>query len=179
MIHTFESTAVKIPTPRDRFRHSSYQAVVKIALPGVEACLGIRTQDKALAAIEVLGSGVPEQSPTDILGAEVVGQLKAYLRDPLWHFALPLLPAGTPFQRRVWEALMAIPAGEMRTYGELARQVGSGPRAVGGACRLNPIPIVIPCHRIVSTTGLGGYMGETAGAGLVLKARLLAHEGAA
>jgi methylated-DNA-[protein]-cysteine S-methyltransferase len=84
---------------------------------------------------------------------------------------LPMAPAGTEFQRRVWRAMADIPLGETLTYGDVARQLGSGPRAVGGACGANPIPILIPCHRIVgSSRGLGGYSGS---GGLITKRALL------
>ncbi|MGK0673659.1 MAG: methylated-DNA--[protein]-cysteine S-methyltransferase [Halothiobacillaceae bacterium] len=89
----------------------------------------------------------------------------------------PLLaPAGTPFQQRVWRALAEIPLGQTRTYGELATRLGTSPRAVGGALRANPIPIIIPCHRILAAQGLGGYAGASE-EGRRRKAWLLAHEG--
>jgi methylated-DNA-[protein]-cysteine S-methyltransferase len=89
---------------------------------------------------------------------------------------LPLTPAGTPFQRRVWATLAEIPFGQTRSYGDLARELGSGPRAVGGACGRNPIPLLIPCHRVLTADGhLGGYSGQ---GGLVTKMQLLRHEGA-
>lgn len=72
---------------------------------------------------------------------------------------LPLNPAGTPFQRRVWAAMQAIPRGRTRTYGELARDLRSSARAVGMACGANPIPIIIPCHRVTGSGCLGGYSG--------------------
>ena len=154
----------------------AYQAVVGMPLSDVDVRLGVRVQDKAVVAIEVLTSPLQVQSPTNAVAAEAVRQLRAYCQDPHWEFSLPILPQGTAFQRRVWAALRAIPVGETVTYGELAREVGGGARAVGRACRRNPCPIVVPCHRVVSGKGLGGFMGQTAGAGLVLKARLLAHE---
>ncbi len=88
----------------------------------------------------------------------------------------PRLPAldlrGSPYQRAVWKALLAIPWGEVRTYGEIARELGSGPRAVGGANHRNPVAILVPCHRVVAVGGgLGGY-----GGGLDRKRWLLAHE---
>lgn len=89
---------------------------------------------------------------------------------------LGLRPAGTDFQRRVWRLLQTIPFGRTRTYGEIARELGSSPRAVGGACRANPLPLLIPCHRVVATTGLGGYAGRTSGAWFAIKAQLLRHE---
>ncbi|EGO94805.1 methylated-DNA--[protein]-cysteine S-methyltransferase, partial [Acidiphilium sp. PM] len=93
---------------------------------------------------------------------------------------LALAPAGTEYQRRVWAYLRTIPRGETRTYGEVARDVGGSARAVGGANRANPIPILIPCHRVRAADGLGGYCGSSEeGWGLAMKRRLLALEGAA
>lgn len=92
-------------------------------------------------------------------------------------FDIPIALAGTPFQRRVWDALHAIPPGETRTYGEIARALGSGARAVGQACRANPCPIAIPCHRVVATQGLGGFSGDVTGRKLGIKRWLLRHEG--
>jgi methylated-DNA-[protein]-cysteine S-methyltransferase len=85
--------------------------------------------------------------------------------------------AGTPFQRRVWHALRRIPSGCTRSYGELARELGSSARAVGGACRRNPIPIVVPCHRVIAAGGgAGGFMGQRSGDALAIKTWLLDHE---
>jgi len=86
---------------------------------------------------------------------------------------LPLRPAGTPYRQRVWQALREIPAGETRTYQDIARLAGGSPRSVGGANAANPIPIFIPCHRVVASNGPGGYSG---GDGLVTKHQLLALE---
>lgn len=103
--------------------------------------------------------------------------LLAYLADP--HASIPTLhpSGGTPYQQKVWQALQRIPVSEVRTYGELARELGSGARAVAQACRANPWPVLIPCHRVVSTTGLGGYMGKVDGPELEIKRWLLHHEG--
>jgi methylated-DNA-[protein]-cysteine S-methyltransferase len=100
-------------------------------------------------------------------------QLEAYFDDELTVFDLPLAPAGTPYQRRVWRALCAIPYGETRTYLDIARDAGGSARSVGQANGRNPIPIMIPCHRVVATTHLGGYSG---GEGLATKRWLLALE---
>jgi methylated-DNA-[protein]-cysteine S-methyltransferase len=86
---------------------------------------------------------------------------------------LPLAPAGTDYQKKIWAALCAIPAGQTRTYVEIARVAGGSPRSVGGANSKNPIPILIPCHRVVAVAGIGGYSG---GDGLETKRRLLALE---
>ncbi|TAN47241.1 MAG: methylated-DNA--[protein]-cysteine S-methyltransferase [Methylococcaceae bacterium] len=89
---------------------------------------------------------------------------------------VPLNPVGTDFQRRVWQRLADIPLGTVVSYGQLAREMGSGARAIAGACRANPYPLVIPCHRVVAAHGLGGYCGATDGGWLDIKRWLLAHE---
>jgi methylated-DNA-[protein]-cysteine S-methyltransferase len=83
---------------------------------------------------------------------------------------------GTLHQMAVWRAMQRIPRGETRTYGELARAIKSAPRAVGQACGKNPVPIIIPCHRIVGSTGMGGFMGQQSGEPIKIKQWLLAHE---
>ena len=100
-----------------------------------------------------------------------------YFEDPSYRVQFEAAPPGTAFQQRVWEALNAIPPGEVRTYGDLARSLGSGPRAVAGALRANPWPLLIPCHRIVGHQNLGGYCGHTDGPYLGIKRWLLLHEG--
>ena len=112
--------------------------------------------------------------PTPLL-VEALRQLQAYFDGKLTRFDLPLAPEGTPFEQRVWAAMRQIPHGQTRSYGDLAHEVGSAPRAIGRACGRNPIPIVIPCHRVLGRNGLGGYSGE---GGLGTKTRLLALEGA-
>ena len=106
-------------------------------------------------------------------------QLAAYFADGSAVFDLPLALRGTPFQQRVWAAIRAIPAGATRTYADLARDLGSAPRAVGQACRANPCPIVVPCHRVVAVHGLGGFAGDRSGHKLAVKRLLLRHEGVA
>jgi len=114
--------------------------------------------------------------PHGSLLARAAGQLGEYFAGRRRDFDLPLAPAGSAFQRRVWAALRRIPYGGTTSYGALAAQVGSVPRAVGGACGANPIPIVIPCHRVLAGHGrLGGFSG---GKGIESKRALLAHEGA-
>ncbi|MCW0236007.1 MAG: methylated-DNA--[protein]-cysteine S-methyltransferase [Ferrovibrio sp.] len=111
--------------------------------------------------------------------AEAARQLEVYFTDGRFRFDLPLEPAGTDFQRAVWDFMLAIPAGRTRSYGEAATAIGSGPvdsRAVGSACGANPIPVIIPCHRILAAGGdAGGYSGK---GGLDTKRWLLRHEGA-
>lgn len=121
--------------------------------------VGVRVDDDFVTAISRLEPG-PEHAATHALAAETVRQLAAWADDPAFRFTLPLAPAPTPFQRRFREALCAVPAGEVRTYGQLAAVLASAPRAVGGACRANPLPLVVPCHRVVGADGIGGYGGD-------------------
>ena len=105
-------------------------------------------------------------------------QLRAWLKDPTFRFGLPLAPAGTHFQRKVWDQIAAIPAGRTKSYGEVAAAIRSGPRAVGNACGANPYPIVVPCHRVVGAKqSLGGFARQRGGFLLDVKRWLLAHEG--
>jgi methylated-DNA-[protein]-cysteine S-methyltransferase len=154
---------------------SSYNAIV--TAPGFS--LGIRCTDDEITAIEFL-EPQPEKVPTTPLAAEAVRQIQAYLNDPAFQFGLPLRPAGTPFQRRVWAQIAAIPSGRTDTYGQLAKMLKNAPRAVGQACGANPFPLVIPCHRVVATGGgLGGFSRHGGGFLLDVKRWLLRHEGIA
>jgi methylated-DNA-[protein]-cysteine S-methyltransferase len=83
---------------------------------------------------------------------------------------------GTEFQKKVWQVLSQIKPGQTRTYGDIAGEIESSPRAVGNACRSNPIPIFIPCHRVISASGRGGFMGKTSGEAMEIKEWLLANE---
>jgi methylated-DNA-[protein]-cysteine S-methyltransferase len=103
-------------------------------------------------------------------------QIMQYLQQPSVSFNLPVAVQGTPFQQRVWQAIASIPIGQTATYGELAKQIGSGPRAVANACGANMLPLVIPCHRVLAQNGLGGFMRGSQD-GLAIKRWLLAHEG--
>ena len=111
------------------------------------------------------------------LTRSISGQLNAYFKNPHVVFDLPLCVNGTAFQQRVWSSLRDIPAGETRSYGQLAKLLKSSPRAVGNACRRNPLPIIIPCHRVVSVKGIGGFAGDTEGENIRIKRWLLSHEG--
>lgn len=139
--------------------------------------IGVRVQDDFVVAIEQLEPG-PAQAADHPLAAETVRQLAAWYEDPSRPFSLPLAPAPTPFQRRFRALLCTVPAGETRSYGELARQLASAPRAVGGACRANPLPLVVPCHRVIAADGgIGGYGGAWgSGEAVDFKQRLLLHE---
>lgn len=107
----------------------------------------------------------------------VFAQLKSYFVAAQKFHDIPLQAIGTPFQTKVWSELQKIPLGETRSYGEIAKKLNSSPRAVGNACRKNPILIIIPCHRVVSATGIGGFSGEKDGDKVNIKRWLLSHEG--
>ena len=149
-----------------------YQAIV--AAPGF--ALGVQCSDDELTRIDFL-EAQPEQAPGNLLAAEAVRQLRCYLNDPAFAFRLPLRPSGTPFQRRVWAQISAIPCRQTDTYGQLAKRLQNSPRAVGQACGANPFPLVVPCHRVIATGGgLGGFARERGGLLLDIKRWLLSHE---
>jgi methylated-DNA-[protein]-cysteine S-methyltransferase len=141
--------------------------------------LGIRLPAGCLASVDFLPDTVPLLAPGTLIAQRVAAEFEAYFGDAQQGFSIPLVPAATPFQQRVRTALRAIPTGQTRRYGELAAQLVSGARAVGNACRRNPLPIVVPCHRVVAVSGIGGYAGHTAGPELRRKLWLLEHEGVA
>ena len=149
-----------------------YSAIV--SAPGF--AIGICCDDDEITAIDYLEPQA-EVSPQSPLAKEAVRQLRAWLKDPCFEFGLPLAPAGTHFQRRVWEQIAAIPAGQTKSYGEVAAAIHSGPRAVGNAYGANPYPIVVPCHRVVAANqGLGGFARQRGGFLLDIKKWLLHHE---
>jgi len=126
--------------------------------------------------IMFLKEAEPIKASPSKIALQVANQIQIYLENPNNSFNLPLVYKGTPFQRKVWSLISAIPKGQTRTYGELAAQIGSGPRAVANACGANHLPLVVPCHRVVAKNGLGGFMGGKDG-GLKIKKWLLKHEG--
>lgn len=148
--------------------------MAQISLHSPVGDLTVFAFDDTIVALE--WGWVEDQDETPLL-AEARRQIEAYFAGDRETFDLPLDPAGgTAFQRKVWALMQAIPFGQVRTYGDVATELNSSPRAIGTACGRNPLPILIPCHRIVGTGGrLGGYSGLE---GLDTKKRLLALEGA-
>jgi methylated-DNA-[protein]-cysteine S-methyltransferase len=134
--------------------------------------LTVSAEDGAVVALD-WGWGRDQTESPLLIRARA--QLHAYFEGTLRDFDLPLAAAGSPFRRRVWAALRAIPYGTTTTYAALAAGLGSAPRAVGQANAANPVPILIPCHRVVAVGGIGGYSG---GEGLATKRALLALEAA-
>jgi len=145
------------------------------------ATLGIATSATHLTGVRFLAPTVPALAPKKgSLAHLVCVQLQAYLEEPTFAFDLPLALSGTHHRLAVWEAMQRIPAGRTRTYGELAEELRSSARAVGGACGANPVPVVVPCHRVIAAgRAIGGFMGaKSEGFELGIKRWLLEHEGA-
>lgn len=150
--------------------------MVRLALDSPLGPLVLTERDGSLVELDWgEAAAAPNGHPTPVLQA-ARDQLDAYFAGRSRAFDLPLAPAGTAFQQRVWRAMIEIPAGRTTTYGALAAAIGSSPRAVGNACGTNPIPIIVPCHRVVGGGGrLGGYSGHD---GPATKRFLLGLEGA-
>jgi len=143
----------------------------------VQSPLGPLTLAEAEGRITRLDWRASVRSEETPLLREARRQLAAYFAGKLRAFDLPLTLHGSPFQQSVWRAMQRIPYGMTRSYGELAHETDSAPRAVGGACGSNPVAIIVPCHRILAAgQRIGGYSG---GKGIATKRRLLELEGAA
>jgi len=138
--------------------------------------LGITTSATHLLSIDFIDCEIAEQSASNPLAEEVCLQLKAYFNDKNYGFTLPIAEFGSPFQQLVWQQLRHTKPGETLTYGELAKQLNTSARAIGNACRRNPIPIITPCHRIVAAGHIGGYSGRITGNIWNIKQWLLSHE---
>jgi methylated-DNA-[protein]-cysteine S-methyltransferase len=138
--------------------------------------LSITIVDQKLANINFSQEQKPCAKLTGI-AVEVYDQLQRYFADPKFEFDLPLLLNGTIFQQRIWRELNKIPVGTVVTYKQMADQFNTSPRVVGNFCRENPVPIVIPCHRVVAKNSCGGYGGKITDDMLSIKKWLLKHEG--
>ena len=136
--------------------------------------LGIVEEDEAITGLIWDGS---DDAPDTPLLREAAAQMQAYDQKRLQRFDLPYRIKGTEFQRRVCDAMFAIPLGETRTYGQLAAELGYSAQAVGRGCGGNPIPVIIPCHRVLGANGR--MVGFSGCGGVETKVALLRHEGAA
>ena len=135
-------------------------------------CFSIEATETHITAVH--WSDATRGAPTPLL-IEALSQMQAYFSGTLHRFDVPLAPNGTAFEKQVYAAISAIPHGQTRTYGDLSRSLAANPQAVGQACGSNPIPIIIPCHRVTAANGLGGFSSP---AGVEQKVALLRHEGA-
>ena len=150
----------------------TYQTCVSAPFGYVCVC----TSTDYVSKIELLASKVPSNSRLNKFAKEAREQVKAYLKNSAFKFDLPIDINGSTYRKQVWSEVVKIPAGETRTYGDIATLVGSSARAVGGACGDNVLPILIPCHRVVARADLGGFMHSTGGFSLKVKWWLLNHE---
>ncbi|HEX8956315.1 MAG TPA: methylated-DNA--[protein]-cysteine S-methyltransferase, partial [Burkholderiaceae bacterium] len=119
--------------------------------------VGVRTEGGTVRELTYLPASFDEKAPTDAVAEEAARQVGRYIEEPDFRFDLPLALVGTEFQRKVWQVICSIPLGQVRTYAQVANMIRSAPRAVGQACGNNWFPIVIPCHRVTATGGLGGF----------------------
>lgn len=133
----------------------------------------VRSADRCITSVDWAATETEDSTPEL---EEARRQLIAYFDGKLTDFDLPLLVDASPFQRAVCDRIAAIPYGETRTYGEIARDLGVPAQAVGSGCGGNPIPVIIPCHRVLGASGLGGF---SARGGVETKVWMLRHEGAA
>ncbi|WP_377193466.1 methylated-DNA--[protein]-cysteine S-methyltransferase [Ruegeria meonggei] len=135
--------------------------------------LGVEETDGAITRLVWNGQ---DDAPDTPLLQEAAAQLAAYDQGRLDRFDLPYRVGGSEFQQRVCDLMFAIPLGETRTYGDIARELGQPAQPVGRACGANPIPVIIPCHRVLAANSLGGFSGD---GGIETKVALLRHERAA
>ena len=160
--------------------HASQNSLLFSAI--VEApfgAIGIRTEPGVIRELVYLPRSFNEKAPVDALSERAARQVERYLEEADFRFDLPLAEVGTAFQRRVWGVISSIPRGDVLTYGQVAKFIRSAPRAVGQACGANWFPLVIPCHRVTASGGLGGFSNhdDETGFHLGVKRWLLAHEG--
>lgn len=158
--NNLNSLTTSIPTP--------------IGVLGLELKAGLLTQLNFLASPQ--NQSIDNTDSIDNSFNPLIQEIQNYFSGKLTQFKSHFIATGTPFQQKVWHRLLAIPYGQTLTYGQLAKELNTSPRAVGNACRRNPIPLLIPCHRVVGSKGLGGYAGDTTGELFSIKPWLLAHE---
>ncbi len=161
--------------------HQQGSALFSAIVAAPFGAVGIRSEAGAVLELVYLPPHYHEKEAVDPVAAAAAIQVATYLRDPDFVFSLPLTERGSAFQQRVWQAIASIPRGQVRTYGQVAKHIGSAARAVGQACGANWFPLVIPCHRVTAAGGLGGFSNhdDENGFHLGVKRWLLAHEGIA
>lgn len=151
--------------------HSEYTAIIQTPIGKI----GIVARS-VLTQLEFLADDTPLRTSTESLVDQIVRELNRYFKNPNFQFTIPYQISGTTFQQQVWNALIHLPVGKTITYSELAKQLKTGARAIGNACRTNPLPLFIPCHRVLAQHGLGGFSGDRTGKKVAIKKWLLMHE---
>lgn len=139
-------------------------------------CLRVKLLGASLVGVE-FDAEFQKTTSLSETAIELSRQLKSYFDSQEYAFGIDVKTSGTDFQQKVWRALTNIPCGSVVTYGQLAKQLNSSARAIGNACRRNPVPIIIPCHRVVAASDIGGFSGQKNGKLLNIKRYLLNHEG--
>ncbi|MCB5188654.1 methylated-DNA--[protein]-cysteine S-methyltransferase [Methylobacillus caricis] len=155
----------------DKHIRQNFDALIEAPFGAV----GILVDEEYVTGINLIPESMSPYCIPQPFAQYVAQQLKQYLQDSSTTLDIPHLLQGTPFQKRVWRKMSEIPLGQVWSYSELAEQVASGPRAVANVCGANHLPLLIPCHRIVAKSGIGGFMQGTA-KGLEIKRWLLQHE---
>jgi len=152
---------------------SDYQAVFQLPV----GKLGVKIMNDKLVRLDFLDQQHPDIAAENALAKTVIEQINDYLKDPCWQFDLPCEAGGTSHQKKVWQQLKQLKSGQTITYGDMAGLLDSGARAVGNACRSNPFPIIVPCHRVVAKNDIGGFDGDRHSGKVSIKSWLLQHEG--
>lgn len=137
------------------------------------SCQLIATSSAAYCSKEQFESNNPNNG-CNPLQVEITKEISQYFNQPRHRFQLAFKLSGSPFQRKVWNALSVIPYGQTVTYGQLAHELQTSPRAIGQACKTNPLPLFIPCHRVIAKDDIGGFMGQNQA--IDIKKTLLVHE---
>lgn len=158
--------------PEQQFITASFAAILNLPF----GRFGIRLNGDLISEMVFLPPETPEQPPSSAAAKQISERIIRWIRAPQQPLELPLAARGTPFQRQIWQCLREIPSGDVRTYGELAHSLNSAPRAVGQACGANPFPLAIPCHRVVSAKGIGGFGNARDGYLIEAKRWLLNNE---
>lgn len=159
--------------PSMKRSNTNFCAVIRAPFGAIGLC----TQQEKITEVVYLPADHTPQAARTPFAQQAVEQIEHYFSNPNYQFTLPLQIVGTPFQIKAWQAIATIAPGQLLTYGQLAYQLHTGPRAIGRACATNPIPLIIPCHRIIAAKGLGGFDGTSReGYTLEVKRWLLTHE---
>jgi len=145
-------------------------------IPTPFCTLGVKTKAESIERIDLIDQELDDPIYHSNFSERISLEIQKYISNPQYQMSLPLMNKGTLFQRSVWNQINNISSGSCATYGQIATTLESGARAVANACRRNPYPIVVPCHRVVGKQSLGGYAGETIGFLFEAKKWLLNHE---
>lgn len=153
-----------------------YTAIISVSWPKRLGKLGIVVNKNSLVGIHFLDTQVADKPPVSSISQQIVSQIEQFFLNPIHPFSFYIKAEGSHFQKIVWRQLRKLAPGHVCRYGDLAKKCQTSARAIGNACRANPIPIVVPCHRVVAATGLGGYSGKVIGREIAIKKWLLNNE---